>query len=188
VPPSSTDRTRTERRLGASIGHYVRRFFTSLSRRAPDPDDDAWAAAVTTPGEHALFARLGHPDRRHLIASARQVEAALGPDADPVWIRAALLHDVGKYHARLGVIGRSVSTVCAYAIGRRRVQGWAGRAGVRGRIGRYEQHGELGAEELRAAGSPEPVAEWSALHHHPERFAASPIPDDVLAVLDRADH
>ena len=180
--------TDVEPRRGPALGHYVRRFFTSLSRRPPTPADEAWAAAVTTPDEHALFARLSNQDRRHLIAGARQVEQALGPDAEAVWIRAALLHDVGKFHADLGVVGRSVSTVATHGLGRRRVHGWADRPGVRGRIGRSELHGEIGADELRAAASPEPVAEWSALHHHPERFAGSSIPADVLGVLDRADH
>jgi hypothetical protein len=170
------------------LGHYVRRFFTSLSRRPPPVADETWAASITTPAEYALWARLSNQDRRHLVDSARQVQAALGPDADPVWPRAALLHDAGKYHAELGVLGRSFATVAAYGLGHDRVRTWAGRSGVRGRFGRYERHGEIGADELRAVGSPEPVAEWSALHHHPERFAASPIPTDVLAVLDRADH
>jgi hypothetical protein len=170
------------------IGHYVRRFFTSLSRRPPAVADEEWAAVVATPEEYALLARLSNQDRRHLIASARQVQAALGPDADPVWVRAALLHDVGKYHADLGVVGRSVATVAAVGLGRDRVRGWADRSGFRGRIGRYERHGEIGADELRTAGSPEAVAEWSALHHHRAEFARSGIPAAELAVLDAADH
>ena len=61
--------------------------------------------------------------------------------------------------------------------------------GSAGRIGRYERHGEIGADELRAVGSPEPVAEWSALHHHPGRVRdARRIPAGELAVLDAADH
>jgi hypothetical protein len=170
------------------IGHYVRRFFTSLSRRPPAPGEEAWAASLATPAEHALLVRLSNQDRRHLIDSARQVERALGPGADPVLLRAALLHDVGKYHADLGVLGRSVATVLAVVGGHARVRAWADRAGFAGRVGRYEAHGEIGADELRAAGSPEPVAEWSALHHHPERFATASIPADALAVLDAADH
>ena len=170
------------------IGHYVRRFVTSLSRRPPSAADEAWAANLTTAEECALLARLPNHDRRHLIASARRVEVALGPDADPIWARAALLHDVGKYHAGLGVIGRSVATAATYGLGRRRVRRWAHDAGLRGRIGRYECHGEIGADELRAAGSPEPVAEWSALHHHRADFPTSGIPQDVLTVLDAADH
>jgi hypothetical protein len=170
------------------IGHYVRRFLTALSHRPPSAADEAWAAQLITPEEHALLARLPNHDRRHLIASARRVEVALGPEADPVWARAALLHDVGKHHAGLGVIGRSVATAAAYGLGRRRVRGWADAAGLRGRIGRYELHGEIGADELRAVGSPEPVVEWSALHHHRADFATSDIPPAELAVLDAADH
>jgi len=169
------------------IGHYVRRFFTSLSRRPPSAADEAWAVLIATPAEYVLFARLSNQDRRHLIDSARQVEAALGPDGDPVWRRAALLHDVGKFHADLGVLGRSVATVAAYGAGRARVRGWAHRDGYRGRFGRYELHGEIGADELRAAGSPEPVAEWAALHHHRQDFGCSAIPPAELAVLDAAD-
>jgi hypothetical protein len=170
------------------LAHYARRFFTSLSRRSPSPEDEAWATAITTPAEHALFAALANHDRRHLIDGAREVERTLGPAADPVWVRAALLHDVGKAHADLGLIGRATATVVAHGVGRARVATWADRPGARGRIGRYERHGELGADDLRAAGSPEPVAEWSALHHHPDGFAASGIPLDVLVVLDAADH
>lgn len=170
------------------VGHYVRRFFTSLSRRPPTADDAAWAATVTTPAEHALLVRLTNQDRRHLIGSARQVQAALGPDTDPVWLRAALLHDVGKHHADLGVVGRAFATITAQGLGRERVRGWSGRAGLRGRFGRYERHGEIGADELRAAGSPEPVATWSAVHHHRDEFATCGIPAEILVVLDAADH
>jgi len=168
--------------------HYVGRFLTSLSRRPPSPEDEAWAAARATPAEHALLARLSNQDRRHLIDGARRVERDLGPAADPVWVRAALLHDVGKAHADLGVLGRSAATAVAVGAGRARVGAWSDRPGWRGRIGRYERHGEIGAEELRAAGSPAPVVEWSALHHHPDRFPTSGIPADVLVVLDAADH
>ena len=121
------------------VGHYVRRFFTSLSRRPPSPDDETWAATVATPDEYALFARLSSQDRRHLIDSARRVQGALGSGADPVWLRAALLHDVGKYHARLGVVERAVATVVAVGVGRSRVGAWSDRDGLRGRIGRYER-------------------------------------------------
>ena len=170
------------------LGHYIRRFFSSLSRRPPSANDEQWAGALLPPAELRLFSRLSNQDRRHLIDSARQVEAAFGPDADTVWLRAALLHDVGKYHADFGVFGRSVATVAAYGLGHDRVRGWADRPDLRGRIRRYELHGELGADELRAAGSPEPVAEWSALHHHRDRFGSSTIPPATLEILDAADH
>jgi hypothetical protein len=169
------------------IRHYVRRFFTSLSRRPPDPADEAWARALVTEDQWALVARLPNPDRRHLVANAREVEAALGPDVDAACVQAALLHDVGKFDAGLGTAGRVAATVTAALVGRARVGAWAARPGWRGRFGRYERHGEIGAREIRAAGGSEMAAEWSELHHHRDRFAASAIPPDVLAVLDAAD-
>ncbi len=167
--------------------HYVRRFFSSLSSRPPDPDDEAWARALVTEAQWVLVARLSNQDRRHLVANAREVDSALGPEADPTWVQAALLHDVGKFDAKLGTIGRSLATVTAVVVGRRRIAGWATRDGWRGRYGRYERHGEIGAAQIRAVGGPEAAAEWSALHHHRDQFAKSTIPPAVLAVLDAAD-
>ncbi len=170
------------------VGHYVRRFFTSLSTRPPTDADEAWVETVVSPAELLLFRRLSNTDRRHLVHSARMVESALGPHADPVWVQAALLHDVGKFDAHLGVFGRVFATVVAAGLGTSRVQAWHDRPGWRGRCGRYQLHGEAGAAEIRAAGGPEEAAVWSELHHYPERFAASPIPPEILRVLDAADH
>lgn len=184
MPPSPTEPL-DARRPGPA--HYLRRFLDSWSQRAPIPADEAWIRSLCTPAEYALYARLSNQDRRHLAETTRAVEQELGPGTDPVWLRASVLHDVGKHAADLGVIGRSIATVVAVVGGRTRVAGWADRRGWRGRIGRYERHGEIGADELRAAGSPDAVAEWSALHHHPERFRSSTIPAEVLAVLIAAD-
>ena len=170
------------------IGHYVRRFFTSLSRRPPSPEDEQWVASIAPAPELALFTRLSNTDRRHLVHSARVMEHALGPDDDPVWVRVSLLHDVGKFDAGLGVFGRVTTTVLASLIGDAQVRSWAGRPGWRGRSGRYQTHDEIGAAQIRAAGGPEAAAVWSELHHHPERFASSSIPMSVLRRLDAADH
>jgi hypothetical protein len=169
------------------IGHYVRRFFTSLSRRPPPAADEAWVAATVTAAELALFARLSNPDRRHLARCGRELERLLGADTDPTWVRASILHDVGKVHAGLGTVGRSVSTVLVYALGASRVRGWADRPGWRGRCGRYECHADLGATDLEAAGSPPAVVAWARDHHHPERFVGLPIPGAVVTALGQAD-
>jgi putative nucleotidyltransferase with HDIG domain len=171
----------------AAARHYVARFFTSLSRRPPDPADEAWVRATVTAAEWPLYARLDHPDRRHSVFSGRELVRILGADADPVLVRASILHDVGKVHAHLGTVGRSVSTVLAHTLGGDRVRGWADRSGWRGRCGRYETHSERGAEELRAVGSPDVVVAWAAEHHHPDRIAALGLGPDVIAALVRAD-
>lgn len=107
---------------------------------------------------------------------------------DPYWCRVAVLHDVGKYHAQLGVFGRVAATVLAAGLGSARMNDWADRSGWRGQVGRYHRHGEIGADEIRAAGGPEDAAVWSEIHHHPDRFDRSSISAPVLAVLDAADH
>ena len=169
------------------IGHYVRRFFTSLSRRAPAATDEAWAESQLAPAEFALYTRLSNVDRRHLVQGARMVATELGPNADPVWIRAALLHDVGKFHAHLGGFGRVGSTVLATVLGHDRVRGWADRRSWRGRFGRYETHGEIGAREIRAAGGAELAAVWSEVHHHVDQYTASSMNPEMLRLLARAD-
>jgi hypothetical protein len=169
------------------IGHYVRRFFTSLSRRPPRPEDEAWAESLVTPAAYALFARLSNTDRRHLVQSARLVAAELPAEADRVWVQAALLHDVGKFDAHLGVFGRVAATVAAAAVGDERARDWAGRPGWQGRLGTYQCHDDIGAAEIRAAGGPEDASVWSELHHHRDQFADAAIPPAILRVLDAAD-
>ncbi len=173
------------------IGHYVRRFVFGLSPKPPSAAEESWATGWLSPSQLVLFVRLSNYDRRHLIQSARMVERELNSgsptDADRVWVQAALLHDVGKFDARLGVFGRVVATVLAYGIGHDRVRAWAATSGWRGRVGRYEMHGEIGAAEIRAAGGPEEAALWSALHHHRGEFTNSPIPLKTLLMLAKAD-
>lgn len=127
----------------ADVGHLIRRFAGMLSRRPPTPDDEAWVASVLRPGEQALWVQLGNADRRHAIAVGRRF-VALRPLAKRAEVAGALLHDIGKLDAGLGVVGRVVATV----------------AGPRGgRLRRYHDHERLGAEMLADAGSaPETIA------------------------------
>ncbi len=171
-----------------SAPHLVRRFFGALWPSAPSPADDAWAAQVLLPEELLLFRRLPNHDRRHALRVGRRTERELGPETEPRWIAAALLHDVGKYDADLSVPGRAVATlVAAGSSGTRRVVRWQDARGLRGRISLYAQHGELGADQIRRAGGREVAAEWSAAHHHPEAWAGLTIPQAVVSALDRAD-
>lgn len=74
-----------------------------------------------------------------------------GGDRDVVV--AALVHDVGKSHSRLGPVGRAVATVLMYL-----------RLPMTERMQRYWDHGKLGAADLAAAGAPT-VAVAFARHH-----------------------
>jgi len=145
--------------------HLARRFFASLVARPLSREEDAWVRALLLPGEFELWARQARYDRRHTLGVARRVERALGPESEPIWLAAALLHDVGKLQAHLGIPGRVAATLTMAVIGYERVVSWAGVPGVRGRFGCYAAHGEIGAELVRASGGRDQVAVWAATHH-----------------------
>ena len=147
--------------------HLARRFLGSLSRREPDPADEAWVAALLTPGEHALWCRMSVADRRHAIAVARDVPVGLAP--------AALLHDVGKTVSGLGTFARVGATVL----------GWAGRERWGGRIGDYLHHDALGSALLADAGSSALTVTWAREHHlPPARWTVPPETGALLAAAD----
>lgn len=170
--------------------HLVARFVRVVRAAPPDAADDAWAAGFLTPGGAALYAAMPDADRRHAVDGGRLVAGALAPD-DPDRagaVEAALVHDVGKRHARLGPVGRSVATVVGWVVrsdGRRAVL--ARRGGPTGRIGRYLRHDLVGAAEVEAAGGSALATAWTRDHHHPARFAALPARIATVAALDRAD-
>lgn len=149
-----------------------------LDPRGPGPDDEAWVRAHLNPGELALWAQMAGPDRRHAVDVARRT-LALGPDSDPaVVVPAALLHDVGKLDAGLGVFGRVVATLVGMAAPGR------GSAG-RGRIARYLSHDRRGASMLEAAGASPLTVAWAREHHRPS--AAWTVPYELGCVLKAAD-
>jgi putative nucleotidyltransferase with HDIG domain len=70
---------------------------------------------------------------------------------------AALLHDIGKRHARLGLIGRSVASVLillGLPLGQR--------------MRTYRDHGMVAARELVGLSLPSLVVDF-AMHHHGRR-------------------
>jgi hypothetical protein len=166
---------------GSRSSHLAGRFFTSLRPRPVDDADRAWVRLLLTPSELAVWETLGRADQAESVAVARRAAQAFGADADPRWLAAALLHDAGKTEARLGTAGRAVATVVAGVASHGRARRWPNR------IGRYIAHDDLGAARLTAAGARPEVAAWAAVHHRPERHAASRIPPEVCEVLAAAD-
>jgi hypothetical protein len=146
----------------AGLVHLARRFAGSLSPRPLDPVDDDWARRHLLPGEVALWQRMTRADRKHAAGVARVVDERLGPGTSRPVLAAALLHDVGKVESGLGTFGRVAATVA----GRRRAASWTG--GVRGRIGAYLRHDELGARLLEQAGSDPVTVAWARDHHRRE--------------------
>lgn len=117
-------------------GHLVRRFLSSLSSRAPDASDTAWAESFLLDGELQLWRRFDSPDRRHAITVARRFASMATWTRDEM--AGALLHDIGKLDSDLGTAGRVVATV----VGPRTE-----------RFRRYHEHERIGADMLKVAGS-----------------------------------
>lgn len=151
--------------------HLVRRFFGSLGSRRPSPADQLWVGALLEHDLARLFWAQPVADQAHGVATARRI-AGTAPDRLEL-IRAALLHDVGKRHARLGVVGRSLASMVAIL-----------RLPLRGRFAAYIRHGEAGADELESVGAG-PLTVAFARHHHGER--PKEVPQDDWDVLVGAD-
>lgn len=130
--------------------HLARRFAGSLRARRPSPRDQEMIAGVLGPHEARLFWAQPVIDQAHGVETARRVVDRGRPDLAAV----ALLHDVGKRHAALGVVGRSIASALALL-----------RIPVRGRYAGYLDHAEAGARDLVAAGCPPVVVEFARSHH-----------------------
>jgi hypothetical protein len=176
---------------GAHPLHLATRFFRALWPGSPRERDTAWVESLLEPGELALWRRLPNHDRRYSIRVAKNVEARLvGTEyaGQSRWLAAALLHDVGKLDAGLGVVGRSAATVIGAAAGSARVERWASATGFRRRVAWHRQHDERGAERIRAAGGRDEAARWALAHHHRDRWPASGVPLPVADALEAADN
>jgi hypothetical protein len=117
--------------------HLVARFFVSLSKRPPDPEEEAWAESQLLPGEVGLWRRMSNIDRRHSAKVARRF-VATRPSATRAEIAGALLHDVGKIECGLGTWGRVAASVVGGRTRRFRI---------------YQDHERIGSELAAAAGS-----------------------------------
>lgn len=110
-------------------------------------------------------------DQRHGLSSADYVtrHAPNRPDL----VRAALLHDIGKRHAGLGVIERVLASLALRL-----------RIPVQGRWALYRDHGRIAAAELTPESE---LVRRFALHHHGQRPAEIPPADwDILIASDQA--
>jgi len=161
--------------------HLAQRFFGSVRAAPLDDAELALVRGFLRPAELECWERLGPADRNESVATARATLRALGSDTESRWVAAALLHDVGKAETDLGPVGRSGATVVAAMVGHRRARRW------NGRIGRYLNHDELGAEYLRAAGARPEAASWAAAHHRRALWPATGIPAEICEILAAAD-
>jgi hypothetical protein len=171
--------------------HLGRRFVRALWPGPPREQDVAWVAGILAPAEMELWCTLPNHDQRYTIRVAKLVEARLAGTeyaGQPRWLAAALLHDVGKLDAGLGVVGRSVATVMGAAAGPTRVDRWAQTSGFRRRVAWYLRHDERGADRIRSAGGRDEAAGWAWAHHQRGRWPASGVPIAVAEALEAADN
>jgi putative nucleotidyltransferase with HDIG domain len=138
--------------LLSQSGHYVVRFFGYFGLRPLTPREQDEARLHLSPAEALLFFAMQPQDQRHCHEMARRVTLTL--PGDVVAIRAALLHDVGKAHRRIGVVGRSLATIVGHLGGP-----------MTEAMRNYWDHGRVGAEDLLSAGSDPFVVEFA--RHHP---------------------
>ena len=134
------------------LPHYVSRFFGFFRLRPLSPREQDEVRRLLPSVEAGLFFDMQTEDQRHCHDMARRVAVAL--PGDQVAVRAALLHDVGKRHHRIGVVGRSMATVLGHL-------GLAMPVTMRS----YWDHAGIGAQDLEAVGSDPFVVEFAA--HHP---------------------
>ena len=153
------------------LRHLVARTVASLRARPLGPREESEVAALLDERLAALFWEQPVVDQRHAIDAARAVLEHMPGNASAA--RAALLHDVGKRHARLGVFGRIVATALAML-----------RLPTRGRLATYLDHARLGADDLVAAGAGE--LEVAYARHQDDR-RPDQIAPAVWRVLKSAD-
>ena len=84
-------------------------------------------------------------------------------------VAAALLHDVGKLDANLGVYGRVIATISGAVVHHdpEVIRDWTRTRGFTRRVGLYLQHPRLGGDMLALAGSDDLTVTWTRQHHLP---------------------
>ncbi len=172
--------------------HLIQRFFGSVCARSVVAEDEDWVAHLLTGPELELWRGLGRTDKVESVDVARRfisnpVVADAQPSNKEALVAAALLHDIGKADSQLGTSSRVLATVSGRLAGPQRSGLWIKRRGLKGRIGSYLHHAEIGADLIRAAGGRELVASWAGVHHDPARWETSGIPISICRALARAD-
>jgi putative nucleotidyltransferase with HDIG domain len=138
--------------LPGSPAHLVLRFFDVAFARPLDVAEHEAVTQWLAPEPAEVFFAQSDADQRHGFHAALSVLAAGLHDEDV--LMAALLHDVGKRHTGLGIIGRSVASVLILL-----------RLPLTERMRAYRDHGMVAARELAGLGVPSLVVDF-AMHHH----------------------
>lgn len=96
-------------------------------------------------GELKLFHRLKKSEKNHSIAVAKGIAGEASYDKDVFFIKAALLHDIGKIEKPLNLIEKSLAVLLNKFLGSR-----LSRYDRLPFIGSYLHHGQRGEKILRS--------------------------------------
>lgn len=157
--------------MPGSLGHLAKRFVDFVTARPLFVEEVDLVRSWLSPSEAEIFFAQSPKDQAHGYQAGSLV-AARQPSRIEL-IKAATLHDVGKRHADLGVVGRTLASL-AIKLGLPMTR----------RMESYRDHPGLGADELEAAGCSATVVMFTRWHHddRPES-----IPFDDWQLLIEAD-
>ena len=158
--------------MPGSLSHLARRFFDTLFSRALLSSEIAAIDDWLSTEESAVFYSQSVVDQRHGYHAARSVIAA--GVGDTTTIRAALLHDIGKRNARIGILRRSIASLL---IG----LGWP----MTERMALYRDHGEIGSRELADLGCEPLVVEFALRHHRARPLSINAATWHILQTADQ---
>lgn len=149
--------------------------WASVTARPLAPAAQQEIADLLPPPALALFGRFGRSDQQHSYAVMRLLRQA--GCTDPDLLTAALLHDVGKTEAPVGIIGRSWSTVC-YKLLPQQAAVWGQTAWDTASFWQrplivYSQHPAWSAQLAAEAGC-SPRALHFIRHHQDQNLAITP--------------
>ena len=155
--------------LAAAL-YRTRQFFAALSARTGRADlDPAPARPVLSPQLFALFERMPPEDRRHGldVLGRLQAEHDLAAESDAPLLEAALLHDVGKAEAGVGLPHRIARVVLRPTVPWlwRWLSGWP--TGWRRPFWAVAHHPERGAIWVETEGGDTALVELIRFHEAP---------------------
>ncbi|MHB1129678.1 MAG: hypothetical protein ACYC06_06500 [Ilumatobacteraceae bacterium] len=149
--------------FGPDMFHLIKRFFTSLSATPLNDLEHAWVKEVLSAREHDLWSTQAIIDQRHSCDIARRfVEIRSLASRDE--IAGALLHDIGKIDADLGIMARVIVTLLPLPTPR---------------FTAYRNHQQRGAQMLKTIGSSDITIALVAGHPDGDALRALHHADDI---------
>ena len=164
----------------------VGQFFRYLKNSPLAPAEWDEVGLVLAPPLRALFERMTPGEQKHSLAVLRAVRAG-GTELPAGVFQAALLHDVGKTRAPIGLLGRVFVVLAGKLLpAQRRRWGKGAPLGWRRPFVTAARHAEWGAELCAQAGA-DPLAVNLIRRHQDPAPSGETDEDQWLRLLQRAD-